>query len=321
MHGLGDNIHERALIRQLIDAGKTVYLETSWPSVFHDFTASGRLFFLRKTTRLRTQEKNSTREANRFARVAPTPATSIRVWYPPLAVRRNGSVLRAMLAEAGANPDKTDFRLPVPAEWAQRLPALKRDGRPLMIYRPLVERVEWDCKARNPDVTAYRYILDAIRDQFFVVSIADLVPGKEWLVDKRPFRADAEFHRGELTFEMLAALTRAASLVYCSPGFMVPLSQAVGTPAVVVFGGYERAYSFSAGAAFTPFCGIEPVTPCDCFSHSHRCEKRIDVDAAMQRIKLFVDEFITTTESEDDARFNLDQGSGRETPGISPAIL
>lgn len=321
MHGLGDNIHERALVRQLLAAGDTVYLETPWPSVFHDLTASKRLFFVQKPTKLRTQAKNTQREAARYTHQrAPAGSRFVRVWYPPTSVRRERSVLRAILSEARADPSQIDFRMPVPQAWWdaawERLRFLELPDRPVLLYRPLVERTEWDCKARNPDVTAYRALIDAIRHRFFVVSIADLVPGKEWLADKRPFLADAEFHKGELSFELLAALTKAASMVFCSPGFMVPLSQAVGTPGVVVFGGYERAYSFSAGATFTPFLGIEPVDPCDCFSHHHQCKKRIDVPAALVNINQFIDQHVGV----DHASVSQHQ-SEQSTPARVPSAL
>lgn len=319
MHGLGDNIHERALIRQLLDRGDTVYLETPWPSVFHDLAETNRLFFVSKTTRLRTQAKNAQREASKFTRrTVPAGAKAIRVWYPPTAVRNARSVLRAMLIEAGADPARSDFRMPIPDAWWSRTIAsisyqAETSGKPILIYRPLVERTEWDCKARNPDVSAYRQLIQSIAEYFFVVSIADVVPGKEWIVD--PVKvADIEFHKGELTFEEIATLTKRAALVFCSPGFMVPLSQAIGTPAAVVFGGYERAYSFSAGAAFTPYLGIEPIEPCDCFSHAHLCKKRIDLPAARDQLHEFI--------RGNNATRNHDQQSpASATPEVSPAIL
>ncbi len=98
-----------------------------------------------------------------------------------------------------------------------------------MVYRPLVERTEWNgCAARNPDHSAYAALFASIRDQFHVVSIADLVPNVEWISGAR-VEADQKFHAGELEFEALAGLFSIASLVFCSPGFAVILAQTVGT--------------------------------------------------------------------------------------------
>ncbi len=35
MHGMGDCIHQRAVIRQLLDRHE-IWLETSWPQIYHD---------------------------------------------------------------------------------------------------------------------------------------------------------------------------------------------------------------------------------------------------------------------------------------------
>lgn len=263
-----------------------VWLETPWPSVYHDMTG---LHLVKPVTRLRTQAKNVRRESDRYETAPRIMHRRMRVWYRPEAVRAHSSVLAAMSASCGVPVG--DFRLPIPPEWAQRADALIHSwgtDKPIMICRPLVERTEWGgCPARNPDHDAYKALFDEVRDRFFVVSIADLEPGKEWMVG-RPVDADVEYHRGELEFEVLAALFARAALVYCSPGFAVILAQATETPVVCVFGGYENSSSFSAGARFAPYLGIDPIKPCNCFSHKHDCDKRIDLPSARARITQFV---------------------------------
>jgi ADP-heptose:LPS heptosyltransferase len=212
--------------------------------------------------------------------------------YGPEAVRRRGSVLGAMCERAGVDAAAADFRLPVPAEWDAAAKAWLdrwRPDRALLLYRPLNERTEWGgCAARNPDHGAYAELLASVRERFFVVSVADFEPGKEWPVgiDIKP---DVECHRGELSFEVMAALARRAALVWSSPGFMVILAQAVGTASVCIFGGYEDGRSFSAGARFAPHLPIEPIKPCACFKHDHSCDKTIDLSAARARLAAFLD--------------------------------
>ncbi len=290
MDGLGDNLHQRAIVRSLMDR-HDIWLETPWPCVYHDL-AGPRLHLVRRQSALRTQAKNAVRERGQFSRVSPPPrAVRLRIWYKPENVRSSGSVLGAMCRACDVNADGADFRLPVPDDWMQKAESLLarfKVTKPILIYRPLVERSEWSgCPARNPDHEAYASLFASIRDRFFVISIADLVPGREWIVGA-PVVADAEFHGGELDFETIAALTRMASLVYCSPGFAVILAQAVETPVVAVFGGYENSSSFSGRSRFAPYLGIDPITPCDCFSHTHGCDKRIDLPQALRRIEDFV---------------------------------
>lgn len=289
MHGLGDNLHQRAVIRQLMSRFD-VYLESSWVAPYHDLIADG-LKVLHKRTILRTQAKNAEREAKSFWRGSVPIARRMQISYSPDQVRECGSVLAAMCRTADVNYATADFRMPIPENWrekAERLVDLWRPTKPLLIYRPLVERTEWGgCKNRNPDHGAYADLLASIREQFFVVSVADLMPGKEWMVGHQ-IKADVECHTGELDFETLAALFSMASLVYSSPGFAVILAQAVGAPVACIFGGYEDSSSFIGGARYSPYLGIDPIKPCQCFSHKHDCQKEIDIGAATELLQSFV---------------------------------
>lgn len=291
MQGLGDNLHQRAVVRQLM-AKWEVYLETPWPCIYHDLVGPS-LHLVRRASSLRTQAKNAAREARRFeAMRLPVRARQVRVWYTGEEVRTQGSILQAMLKNTGCDVNGTDFRLPIPDAWLQLADVWLRQWaptKPVLIYRPLVERTEWKgCAQRNPDAQAYSQIFAAIRKYFFVVSVADLVPGVEWL-SGRPIDADVALHKGELTFEMLAALVSRSALVFCSPGFATLLAQAVGTPAVCVFGGHESSTTIRGGMQYAPTLGIDPVVPCDCFSHTHACQKAIDIPGAIARLLTFVE--------------------------------
>ncbi|SFM00577.1 hypothetical protein SAMN03159423_4866 [Bradyrhizobium sp. NFR13] len=295
MHGLGDNIRQRAIIRQLM-ASHDVWLESSWVSVYHDLIVDG-LRVINKPTRLRTQAKNAARESGLFLRSRPPAGTrALAVNYPPDDVRRHGSVMAAMCAVTGTDIATADFRLPIPMSWKAKAAVWLEQWNtdlPIMLYRPLVDRpADWGgCAARNPDHAAYADLFRSIRDRFFVVSIADLARGKEWMVGEQ-VHADATCHAGELEFETLAALTSMTAMVFCSPGFAGVLAQAVGTPAAMTFGGYERSAFFFEGAQSGPVLGIDPIEPCSCFSHHHACKKSIDIEQAKSRLELFAREAI-----------------------------
>lgn len=272
MHGMGDNLHQRAIVRELMKT-RDVWLETPWPSLYHDM-AGQRLHLITRGSTLRTQAKNAEREADLYEkRYPPAGSDSLTVSYPPALIRQERGVLAAMSLQCGVPVG--DFTMPVPPEWAHgiELPA----GRPVIVFRPLVERTEWSgCRNRNPNATAHLAALAAAREALpgaFVVSVADLVPGKEWLTGPQPV-CDLELHAGELDFQGLAALWVAASVVVSAPGFGVVLGQAVGTPVICIFGGYEGRYSFDAGAARVPTLAIG--MGCDCFSHTHKCVKTDD---------------------------------------------
>lgn len=287
MHGLGDNLHQRSIVRELMREHE-VYLETPWPQVYHDLVGD-RLKLTSKGSTLRTQAKNAKAHEGDFYRGAvPKTDETLRVHYPPASVIENGSVLAGMSKMAGLPVG--DFRMPVPKAWhakAQKWLDKWKPTKPLMLYRPLCERVEWSgCKNRNPVHDAYADLYDSIAPEFFVVSIADLVPKVEWMVG-RHVKADVELHAGELDFETLAALAMHAAVVFASPGFLCVLAQAVSTPVINIVGGYEDGRSFRAGASYAPYLAIEPRKPCPCFSHTHLCDKRIDMAEAFRRIGEF----------------------------------
>lgn len=279
MQGLGDNLHQRAVIRHLARTG-SVWLKTPWPQVYHDLPVR----CVPWQTRLRTQQKNEMRggfHANRL----PAGRRPRRIWYSHEGIRKHGGFVAAMCAEA--NVPQGDFALPIPQAWheqAQQWLDLWKPDRPLMLYRPLVERTEWvGCQARNPDPQAYVALTRGLRDRYFVVSIADLVPRVEWAVSP-PVDADVVCHRGELPFEVLASLASRAGLVWCSPGFALILAQAVRAPLVAVFGGHESPRFYDHGYRENLFIG----RGCECFSKSHDCDKTIDIEAASARLETFL---------------------------------
>lgn len=289
MQGLGDNIHHRAIIRELMRE-HDVTLATCHGTLYHDLVARGLKLALRRS-QLRTQAKTQAREKALLAAPLPKGARSVTIWSG--AVKAYGSGLAAMFASVGLTmPERPDFSLPVPQEWRkalrERLPsAAKR--RPIMVHRPVVLRREWDGRSRNPLPAVYHELYSAIRSHFFVVSCADLEPGAEW-VDGPPYQeADLLFHRGELHFPQLAALWAEAALVFASPGFAPILAQAVGTPSVTVFGGRESSRTTNwVGAHLAPTLMIDPDRPCDCYSHVHKCDKRISLKPAVERLTAFV---------------------------------
>lgn len=319
MHGMGDNIHQRALIRQWLKQYDEVYLQSSWVSIYWDLLPFG-LKIVRKPTGLRTQADNAVRESKLFVRA---PATLVRhqkrnIWYTPADVRERGGVLAAMCKATQLDYDQADFSLPIKREWleaADTLIATFNTDKPILFYRPLVDRPrDWTgCEARNPDHVAYHSVFFELRRLFYVVSIADLKDNYEWIVGVHE-KADKEFHRGELKFEMLAALAYRSAMILCSPGFAVVLGQAVGTPVCCLFGTYERAYSFSAGAKLptpAPFLGIEPVNPKDSFTHDRTHSKAIDILSAQNAARDFAKAIIAS-------RYATEHRSATIVPGTTP---
>lgn len=297
MLGLGDNLHQRAVIR-ILKEKHSVTLETMWASLYHDLIDDD-FRIIRRNAALRTQLKNAAREAHLFSPAEGiTPTHVQRISYNTSTIEhvtKSKTVLEAMFYSAGiqARYADADFRLPLKPIWLEAADDLIRTWgatKPIMIYRPLTSRPEWGGGSlRNADPTAYSEMAAMVRDKFFVVSVADLAPGAEWIVGP-PFGADICYHAGELQFELLAAIFKRASLVLTSGGFASVLAPAVGTPCISVLGGYEPASWCGDGAKWAPYLAIEPIKPCRCGTSGcrNRCTKEVDIPHAKAAVRGFV---------------------------------
>lgn len=293
MHGFGDDLHQRAIVRELMRENE-VWLRTPFPQLYWDMP---HLHLLRLNSPIAWMAKNEARCAGLFGSAQPPAGTrTMSNGYLSKMPRRGSSVLGIMAEVCGVPVG--DFRMPIAPEWAAKadeLLARLAPKKPLLIYRPLIAINEANTGmarakvARNPDLDAYHALIAGIRDRYFVISVADVTTGYERLVGT-PIEADAEFHHGELDFETIAALFARAALVYTSPCFATVLAQAAGAPMICVFGGFECKDSFAPGARYSPCCFIEPVKPCACWSHGCTHDKTIDLPAARERIEQFITE-------------------------------
>ena len=300
MFGIGDNLHQRAVVIELLQTHE-VWLETCHVWVYRDLLDEGDLHLMLRPTSLRMQAQNLKREQALHPGVyenrPPRDARQTRVWYRKAEIDRTGSLLGAMFLAAGLpTPERPDFSVQIRPEWrtarVSRIVAQMRDsGKPLMVYRPLVLSREWDSRLRNPDPVAYEGLFRSVRDDFYVVSVASLSPGVEWIVGSAP-SVDLAIHDGSLEMWEMAALFAEADVAFVNGGFAPVLAQAVGTPSVVVYGGFEcHATTHSHGARLTPTLPVDTDDPCRCFSQScgRQCSKRIDVQSATIRIRDFLD--------------------------------
>jgi hypothetical protein len=241
--------------------GRDVWLYTSWPVLNYDLMQQG-LKCVRMNSPLWTQAKNEAREATKFVK-APTgvETTQLKYWTRlPTHMDVTSTVLDAIFRSAGLTLEDDDtFEIPVPFEWQFRLDDLLEQqgwrGQPMLVYRPLTKRPEARMNdGRNPDPQVYHDCLAQIREQFFVVSVADLLPGREWIVGPQ-VQAEATFHGG-LPIELLVALFARASLAYVAAGFGAILSPAVKTPVISVVG--NEPVGWLNCSRTVPYLGIAP---------------------------------------------------------------
>ena len=274
MHGLGDNIYQRAVVRALEGIH---YLTTPWPQLYADLP---NIRCVRPATRLRTQSKNMQRAwpwAKAPASLAPRKADYVR--HP-------GTMLEGLCSAYGVSLPQVTFDLPTFANYGG-----VGGSQPYVVIRPGTIRQEWRADGRNPkaeylDAAARRAVAFGYR----VISIADVAWPHEW-IDGQPPYADVRFHSGELNVEQCLELVRGAAAVIGGVGWLVPAAVAYHVPMLLLYGGWGGPNG--PHRIFDPrmdISTIRQVTPdrfCMCRDPLHDCDKTIT------NLDKYLDEFFT----------------------------
>lgn len=261
MQGLGDSIYQRAFVKRL-PAG--TYIKTAWPEIYEDLPVKP----VRSDTTLRTQQKNESRSSAVWHEL-PDSYERLRIFYGPAELQR-GSILDAMREKFRTEPGT--FDLP------SLFPTTAYSDKPIAIIRPATVRSEWRSDSRNPDPDYLVQASRILRKHFFVISVADLEEGKEWLVGEPP-EADLQLHRGELTLRGLMSLVENAAVVVTPVGWALPAAICYQTPVYVVAGGrgaHNAPEVVTDGAMNLSNVGwAMPDNYCRCHQWDHQCDKRI----------------------------------------------
>jgi hypothetical protein len=257
MQGLGDNIYQRAILTQI---RTRVYLSTAWPQIYADL---GHITAVPSGTNLRTQAKNERRGGYAGSSIH-------RQWKPWHYRQGPESILESLAAGLGLTVPR--FEMSAPAYEGPEI------GRPYIVVRPVCLRKEWKSDSRNPLPGYVAEAVEALREDFTIVSVADLQDGQEWALDPLP-KADIVYHRGELSVERLLGLVRGAAGLVGGVGWIVPAALAYRIPLFLIYGGWG--YSNGPHRLFGPGVDrsfVEEAMPdvfCNCNSNSHACDKRI----------------------------------------------
>lgn len=271
MLGLGDNIMQRPFIKAACEREQRVFLQTPWPELYADLP---NLFPVRSSTRLRTQAKNERAWSGRW-HPRPAGARTATIAYGARDMAEGLSITQAMERCLPLGESAFDQSIPD----VGRLPQIDRFGKPLAIIRPVTERQEWLNSARNPRPEYIAQIAEALAPTHHVVCVADLEPGREWLVGPMPV-CDQAFMHGQLKAMDILRLMRTADLVVGGVGFIVPAAVALKVPLFCVLGGQgghnapERIIDPRSDASRLGWA--LPANYCRCTEKAHNCDKSID---------------------------------------------
>jgi len=271
MKGLGDNIFQRHIVKALVNSRNEVWISTPWPELYKDLPVR----FVKRETNLRTQNKNMGRVSPDLWSDYPKDCMMLDLSYDAKNLSK-GSIIKAMESRAGFSLATTDFSL---SSYGGLPEAIKNNGMPVALIRPVTIRSEWKNTARAPLPEYIVKTSTELRDRgYWVVSVADLEEGKEWMVGDEPY-ADQKFYHGELGISELMGLTEGASVVVGGVGWIVPACIALQTPLFCILGGQG---GHNAPGVITDkrmdLSNIRFATPdrfCRCDKMLHRCNKVI----------------------------------------------
>lgn len=264
MMGLGDNIYQRAFIKQL--SSERVFLETPWPEIYKDLD---HVMPIRPYTKYRTQQKNEQRHSSKTWVDPPARKKDIIVKHGKDRQGNYPGIIQGFINTFNLTPAKMDLPefSPCPVEGKY------------VIIRPVTVRSEWKTESRNPYP---QYVCEAaqvmIDRGYDVVSVADLSPDAEWIIGKAP-PTTIRYDHGELEVEQLLALVQNACAVIGGIGWIVPAGIATGVPTWVICGGQgtlnspEKITSNYFNSEHVRFA--VPDNFCYCQMANHNCDKII----------------------------------------------
>lgn len=268
MHGIGDNIIQRAFIKSLVLKGHQVWLKTPLPELYAGIP---HLYFVRSDTQLRTQRKNELRSVEFWRNEPPLPKQ--RLFYGNFHLSRGG-IFKAMEEQFGTKPVMMDL----PSMPAPKL--LLPEDKQIAVIRPTTERTEWHNASRGPLNKYIDQVARILSDKgFYVVSVADTEPEKEWVPDMEPF-ADLKLNHGELTLLEMLGLIERSSICVTGPGVAMLAAIAYRRPILCIQGGCGGSNHHSK--ITDPGCMdlsdslfIYPDNYCMCQEMKHNCDKTI----------------------------------------------
>lgn len=264
MHGLGDNIYQRAFMHHFPGA----YVKTPWPEIYQGLN----VHCVRTGTTLRTQQKNEQGTDYKFSSI-PYAVIRRRIFYGSKELAAGGII--DVFRKQFCIPGPLNFDLPSYNDPHESIPV----GRKIAVIRPATVRTEWASASRNPDPAYLVLAAKLLRSAgFFVVSVADIEEGKEDIVGDEP-PADLKLHRGELSITQLCDVYERAACVVSPVGFSIPLAIGYGTPLFVVAGGRggHNAPDIVTDQQMdlSKTVWAIPDKYCMCTQADHDCDKRI----------------------------------------------
>lgn len=279
MAGIGDTCYIRPFIK-ILARDYDVYIKTVLPKMYSDIT--GVKFIRDEKETFRTQQKSRLDDDTIYSTL-PEKYHEINAYYVGKDLVEGGIVPYMYKVFDIPFHEKLDWSLPDFFKEFDNNPnsILIPKNRKLAIVRPATIRKEWEVTSRNPDPNYLAWCAKALHESgYFVISIADLKEGEEWLAKGVDIEyADLKLHSGELGLFGTMHLISIADIVVGGVGFVTPITISTNTPLFTIFGGrqiYDCVKNIFHPSMPLDRCGWSiPDNPCKCSLMMHNCDKKI----------------------------------------------
>lgn len=278
MEGLGDNIYTRPFIK-ILSKRYNVYLNTVLPKIYKDLDVK---FIDPKKPTYRTQQKELIKNDVSYSEL-PEFYEEITCHYKGQDLL-NDSIITTMYKQFDI-PFSEKLEWDLPDYWDEFISnsnsvLIPRDKK-IAIIRPATIRAEWEISTRNPNPNYISWCAKVLHESgYYVISIADLEPNKEWLADNINIdSADLKLHSGELGIYGTLELLKMADIIVGGVGFISPAGVSANRPLFTIFGGRQQ-YDclqkiFHPSMDFGKLGWSIPDKPCRCTLMKHDCNKTI----------------------------------------------
>ena len=290
-YGIGDNFYTRPFIKEMVKKYRTVYLETCLPQLYYDI--KNIKFVFPDAMNLRCQNKIVRNLPEDTWVEKPKDIRSIEMpsYWNGFRMGLNVKEYFDLFYPC----DNYDFKFKCPTQWIEEAKVLRDKimkrypGKKLCIVRQPTVRNEWKHSSRAPEPKYYKEAYDVIKKDYVTVSIADIEKGKEEFYKNEKANSDVEYHRGQLSIEMILGLIQIADLVLCCNSFYLVAGIAMDTPTFCIWGGsIPHDILVYDAMKLGNYETVIPDNFCGCLEHNHDCDKTINVETLRSKLSKFI---------------------------------
>lgn len=278
-YGFGDCIWQYPFIKELCSKYKEVYLETSFPFIFHTLP---NIKFVKPSggKSLHTCQAVISGYADSFWTQKPANIKVIQFPYYLTEFRNNKNLIQCFNEGVDIPRQQIDYSLPLKSEWVKAGAGIVNNiktSKKICLLKIPSDRRDWKNLARTPKPEYYQRIIDKYKDEYYFISIGNR--NTEIYLDDLK-NIDLRFENGELPLTTIMGLASLVDMIITYNCFFYPLGVALKTRTFVIGGGYTdpKMYTDFNRVDTSYLKVVTPDNQCTCINKSHVCPKDINVD-------------------------------------------